>query len=376
MDAVPVLEVQTSTATYPVHIGPGVLAHLPQILAAHSPISNVVLITSPTIDDLWGNTVRALIHHPTRTLHIPAGEQHKRLSTVEALCEQLASLGADRDTLLIALGGGVLGDITGFLAAVYMRGLRFLQIPTTLLAQVDSSVGGKTGVNLAAGKNLVGSFHQPVAVLADTDTLSTLPARELRAGLQESLKSAVLGDPYLFDYMERHTRSILHGNPEHLAHVVEASVRVKARIVAEDEFETGLRATLNLGHTLGHAIEAATGYTELLHGEAIGWGTIAAVRLAQRRNSIAPQAAGRIVDLIHRTTVLPAFHATADDLVALTARDKKNRSGVLKFILPTSIGTVEIVRDVTPHELHAAATAMLADMQATALHPQPQVVSA
>ncbi len=374
---VPVLDVHTATATYPVHIGPGVLRHLPAVISAlPGAVSKAVMITSPAIDQLWGDATRAVVPHRTHTLHMLAGEQHKRLSTLETLCEQLAELGADRDTLLIALGGGVVGDITGFLAAVYMRGLRFLQIPTTLLAQVDSSVGGKAGVNLAAGKNLVGSFHQPVAVLADTDTLATLPERELRAGLQESVKSAILGDADLFDYMEQHIAAILAGDPEKLAHVVEASIRVKARIVAEDEFETGVRATLNLGHTLGHAIEAATHYTELLHGEAIGWGTLAAVHLAQNRNAIATQDAARIAKLIRRTTELPAFHSTADQLVALTARDKKNRSGVLKFILPTGIGTVDIVRDVTSAELHAAAEAMLAEVHAPANASAPTSAAA
>ncbi len=329
-------------------------------------MSHVVIVTSPEIDHLWGSTVRALLTQPTHTLYIAAGEQHKRFATLESLCEQLATLGADRDTLLIALGGGVVGDITGFLAAVYMRGLRFLQLPTTLLAQVDSSVGGKTGINLAAGKNLVGSFHQPVAVVADTDTLSTLPERELRAGLQESVKSAILGDPVLFETMERNIDAILAGDPTALAHVVEASIRVKARIVAEDELETGVRATLNLGHTLGHAIEAATGYTELLHGEAIGWGMIAAVHLAQRRNAISPVDANRMTSLIRLTTELPHFHATAAELVALTARDKKKRSGVLKFILPVAIGTVEIVRDVSEAELYDAAESMLVEMQSSA----------
>ena len=358
----PVLQAHTATTTYPVHIGPGVLAQLTPTIADLNP-SSIVLITSPNIDGLWGQTVRRHIGRPAHTLHIPPGEQHKRLHTLDLLCEQLAATGADRDTLLLALGGGVLGDITGFLAAVYMRGLRFLQIPTTLLAQVDSSVGGKTGVNLAAGKNLVGSFHQPVAVFADTDTLRTLPARELRAGLQESVKSAILRDPELFATMETNAAAIQQGSPAHLAHIVESSIRIKAAVVAADEFEQGERATLNLGHTLGHAIEAATKYTALLHGEAIGWGMLAAVHLAQSRNAIAPKDARRITALIHRTTDLPPFQATAEQLVALTARDKKKRSGVLNFVLPTAIGRVELVRDVTEAELLAAAETMLADMR-------------
>jgi len=365
---VPVLHVTTSTATYPVHLGTGVLAALPAtIQALPGAVSKIVLLTSPAIEQHWAAPVVDPLKsagYPVHLLCIPAGESEKRLATLEFLCEQLAALGADRDTLLIALGGGVLGDITGFLAAIYMRGLRFIQVPTTLLAQVDSSVGGKTGVNLAAGKNLVGSFHQPVAVFADIATLRTLPPRELRAGLQESVKSAVIRDPALFDFMEQNAAQAIAGDPATLEHIVEDSVRIKAAVVTADEFETGERAILNFGHTLGHAIEAATGYTALLHGEAIGWGMIAAVRLAQSRNAIVPQDAERIVALIHRTTVLPPFEATADNLVALTGRDKKKRSGVLRFVLPTGIGRVDLVRDVTEAELRTAATAMLDEMHA------------
>ncbi len=365
----PVLQVTTRTATYPVHIGTGVLVGLSSALAAlPGAISKIVVVTSPEIERFWGDAVMGPLRqagYPVELLRVPAGEREKRLSTLETLCEQMAALGADRDTLLIALGGGVLGDMTGFLAAIYMRGLRFVQIPTTLLAQVDSSVGGKTGANLAAGKNLVGSFHQPVAVFADIETLRTLPTRELRAGLQESVKSAIIRDAALFDFMERETDRILSGDAEALAHVVEASIRIKAAVVAADEFETGERAILNFGHTIGHAIEAATHYTALLHGEAIGWGMIAAVRLAETRSAIAPQDAVRIVALIHRTTALPAFEATAQQLANLTSRDKKKRSGVLKFVLPTGIGRVDLVRDVTEAELLAATECMLAEMHAT-----------
>ena len=365
---VPVLEVTTSTATCPIHIGAGALARLPSVVQAlPGAVSTIVVVTSPAIERLWAHAVVAPLQqagYPVHVLRIPAGEGEKRLSTLETLCEQMAVLGADRDTLLIALGGGVLGDITGFLAAIYMRGLRVVQLPTTLLAQVDSSVGGKTGVNLAAGKNLVGSFHPPVAVIADIDTLATLPPRELRAGLQESVKSAIIRDASLFDFLESQADRVLAGDPSALAHVVEASVRIKAAVVAADEFETGERAILNFGHTIGHAIEAATHYTALLHGEAIGWGMIAAVRLAQARRALAPTQAARIVALVHRYTALPAFQATAGQLVALTARDKKKRSGVLKFVLPTGIGSVALVSDVTEAELQDATERMLAEVHA------------
>ncbi len=360
--------VQTASASYSVHIGQGLLAQVAaSTLALAGNVSRVFLVTSPDIDRLWSAPLRegfAAHNIPVETLLIPAGEQHKRLATLERLCEELATHGADRDSLLIALGGGVIGDITGFLAAIYMRGIRFIQVPTTLLAQVDSSVGGKTGVNLATGKNLVGSFHHPLAVFADIDTLATLPPRELRAGLQESVKAGVIRDPALFTFMEEHADHILAGDPESLQHVIEASVRMKAAVVGADEREAGLRMILNFGHTVGHAIEAATGYKALLHGEAIGWGMIAATRLAQQRAILPEGTAERIIALIHRYTDLPPFEGTAQQLVTLTGGDKKKRGGTLSFILPKAIGQVDIVRDVTGAELTTAVETMLAEMHA------------
>jgi len=317
------------------------------------------VITSPDIWALWSKPFLAGFKEPPTVLLLPNGERHKRLSSVESLAEQLSRAGADRDSLLIAFGGGVLGDITGFLAAIYMRGIRYVQLPTTFLAQVDSSVGGKTGVNLATGKNLIGSFHHPQAVFADTDVLGTLPPRELRAGLQESIKAGVIYDAKLFHYMEQHAEPILAGEAPSLTHVVTESVRVKAEVVGKDEKESGLRMILNFGHTVGHAIEAATQYKQLLHGEAIAWGMIAALNVARNRQAIDPQQADRIESLILHYGPFPPFKATAKKLVALTSRDKKNRSGTRSFVLPTGIGTTEIVRDVTDDELEAATKSML-----------------
>ena len=367
MASVSEISVQTGSASYTVHIGPGLLASLAATsLALAGKVSRVFIVTSLEIDRLWSGAVRegfAALGTPIETLLVPAGEQHKRLSTLERLCEDLAAHGADRDSLLVALGGGVIGDLCGFLAAVYMRGIRFVQVPTTLLAQVDSSVGGKTGVNLAAGKNLVGSFNHPLAVFADIDTLATLPLRELRAGLQESVKAGVIRDPALFEYMEQHAGRILRGDEEALQHVVEASVRMKAEVVGIDERENGLRMILNFGHTVGHAIEAATNYKALLHGEAIGWGMVAAVRLAQMRGMLGSADAERVIALVHRCSNLPAFEASMQQLVALTGSDKKKRSGTLSFVLPVAIGRVEIVRDVTVTELSEAVDAMLNEMR-------------
>ena len=364
---VPTVAVSTEHASYNVHVGSGLLASLRRRIQALPTAQGrpQFVVTSPEIWRLWSPALLSSFRgHPTpEPLFLPVGESHKRLRSVEQLAEALSRARADRDTLLLALGGGIVGDVTGFLAAIYMRGIPFVQIPTTLLAQVDSSVGGKTGVNLRTGKNLLGSFHHPLAVFADTDTLGTLPARELRAGLQEAVKAGVICSPSLFRLLERQAPVLLDpAHPDHsraLSQVITASVRIKAEVVHADEREAGLRMILNFGHTLGHAIEAATGYKQLLHGEAIGWGMIAATRLALSRGTIASGPAERIEQLILRYGPLPRFRASAERLVALTAGDKKSRSGVLSFILPAAVGTVARVRDVTQPELLAAAKSVL-----------------
>ncbi|MDQ2834828.1 MAG: 3-dehydroquinate synthase [Acidobacteriota bacterium] len=369
----PVIAVTTPSATYDVTIAPGLLGTLHPRLRRLNPGKpfRPFIVTSPEIWALWSKPFLASFPQreqaPTVLFH-PSGERHKRLSSVEALAQQLSTAGADRDALLLAFGGGVIGDITGFLAAIYMRGIRYVQLPSTLLAQVDSSIGGKTGVNLLTGKNLIGSFHHPQAVLADTDLLRTLPPAQLRAGLQESIKAGIIYDARLFRFMEQNADSLLHKkgpDAKSLTRVVAASVRVKADVVSKDEKESGLRMILNFGHTIGHAIESATSYKQLLHGEAVGWGSIAAVNLARARNTLSQKDAARITALILRYGPLSPFEATAEKLVALTARDKKNRSGSLSFVLPTRIGQTEIVRDVTTPELLAATQSMLTLMRDT-----------
>ena len=367
----PVIPLKTPSATYDITIGSGLLRTLSSRIAklntgkAFRPF----VVTSPEIWGLWHSQFLASFKEPPVALFLPAGEAHKRMAGVEALAQQLATAGADRDSLLIAFGGGVIGDVTGFLAAIYMRGIRYVQVPTTLLSQVDSSVGGKTGVNLVAGKNLVGSFHHPQAVFADTDLLRTLPAAELRAGLQESIKAGVIYDPRLFRYLEQNAGAVLSGEAAALTKVVAASVRVKADVVSKDERESGLRMILNFGHTIGHAIEAATNYKQLLHGEAVGWGSIAALNVALGRRMITGQQAEHITGLILRYGPLPAFKADAAKLVALTSSDKKTRSGVRSYVLPSGIGTTQIVKDVTDAELLAATESMLLLMRAhTAKH--------
>jgi 3-dehydroquinate synthase len=241
-----------------------------------------------------------------------------------------------------------------------MRGIRYIQIPTTALAQIDSSIGGKTGVNLAAGKNLAGAFYHPLAVFADISVLTTLPPAELRAGLQESIKAGIIRDANLFTFLEQNADAILRCDPEALTRVIADSVRMKATVVANDEKESGERMLLNLGHTLGHAIEAATHYTQLLHGEAVAWGMLAASAIAKRRNLITIAEHDRIERVILAYGPLKRFEADPAHLVALTAKDKKNRSGARSFILPRGIGDAVVVKDVTVEELTYTAERMVA----------------
>jgi 3-dehydroquinate synthase len=369
------IRVTTPAATYSVTIAPGLLRTLYPRLRKLTPgkTPRLFVVTSPAIWALWHKAFLKSFpnnQQPT-TLFLPAGESHKRLATVESLAQQLAIAGADRDSILLAFGGGIVGDVTGFLAAIYMRGIRYVGLPTTLLAQVDSSLGGKTGVNLVVGKNLIGAFHHPLAVFSDIDLLGTLPAAELRAGLQEAIKAGIIRDAKLFRYMEQNTEMILSAVPAALGRVVTASVRVKADVVSQDEKESGLRMVLNFGHTIGHAIEAATHYRKILHGEAVAWGMIAALHLSLNRALITPEDFARMANLILRYGPIPPFkvaatpQAAAARLVALTSSDKKKRSGRRAFVLATGIGRTEVVYDVTDAELLAATQAMLATMHDT-----------
>lgn len=327
---------------------------------------SIFVVTSPEIWSRWGHsflasfTARKIDILP---LFVPAGERFKQLKTVEHLAEQMVAAGAKRDALLIAFGGGVIGDMTGFLAAIYMRGIRYVQVPTTYLSQIDSSLGGKTGVNLRVGKNLVGSFHPPIAVFSDPVVLSTLPQQELRAGAVESVKAAVLGDVQFFSWLEEHLDDLLAGEGPVLTQAIETSVRIKAEIVSADERESGQRMLLNLGHTVGHAIEAATHYRSLLHGEAIAWGLIAAVRLAVARSALTREDAHRIEQLAFRLGPFRRFRATAKILLERTEGDKKHLQTAHRFVLPVAIGKAVVVEDVSQQELLAAIQSMLRTMK-------------
>jgi 3-dehydroquinate synthase len=355
------IRVETPTAKYDVLAGSGLLRTLaPRIerVAGRLP-RRVFVLTSPEIWALWGQTLLASFAEPPIVLFLPAGEKHKTLASIEKLLRQMVAAGGDRGSLLIAFGGGIVGDVGGFLAAIFMRGIPYVQVPTTFLAQVDSSVGGKTGVNLPEGKNLVGSFHHPLAVFADIGVLGTLPDRELRAGLMESIKAGIIRDRALVRFMEEYANEAFSRDEKALEKVIAASIRIKAAVVNRDERESGLRMILNFGHTIGHAIEQATRYKALLHGEAIGWGMVAALYLALQRRTISRPQFERLQNLIHLYGPLPPLKLRAAKLVAATGADKKNIGGVRRFVLPVGIGDAGVVEDVTPAELEAAAAYML-----------------
>lgn len=289
------------------------------------------------------------------TLALAAGEAHKNLAAVAQVLDALARLGATRDACVLALGGGVVGDIAGFAAACWMRGIDFVQVPTTLLAMVDASVGGKTGVDHPAGKNLIGAFHQPRAVIADLDTLATLPDRELRAGLAEVVKTACIGDAVFFAWLEAHADAFLARDTAALTHAIAHCCRCKAGVVVRDEREAGERALLNFGHTFGHALEAEAGYGALLHGEAVAIGMILAARLSARLGLASDADAQRLHALLQRfgLPTSPPAGIDADALLARMQLDKKNRAGALRLILWRGIGHAEIAGNIGATALSA-----------------------
>jgi len=319
----------------------------------------VFLLTSPEIWALWSKPFLRSFAEPPIALFLPPGEEHKNIKNVERLTREMVRAGGDRGSLLIAFGGGIVGDVGGFVAAVFMRGIPYVQIPTTFLAQVDSSVGGKVGVNLPEGKNLVGSFLQPRAVFADIGVLGTLSDRELRAGLMESVKAGIIRDRALVRFMEQRADAILQREPKALERVIAASIRMKADVVRRDEREGGLRMILNFGHTVGHALEQATRYKTMLHGEAVAWGMVAALAVARRRGTITGAQMERLEKLVYRYGSLPKLKVSAGRVLAATGSDKKNVGGVRRFVLPIGIGDAGVVEDVTAAELDAAVKYML-----------------
>ena len=356
------IRVETPSAKYDVVTGSGLvetLARRIERVAGKLP-RRVFVLTSAPIWGLWGEVFQASFAEPPIVLFLEPGEENKTIKNVESLLREMARAGGDRGSLLIAFGGGIVGDVGGFLASIFMRWIPYVQVPTTFLAQVDASVGGKTGVNLPEGKNLVGSFYHPLAVFADIGVLATLPDRELRAGLIESVKAGIIRDRALVRYMEENADEVLGRDPKALEKVIAASIRMKAGVVNQDERERGLRMILNLGHTVGHALEQATRYKQLLHGEAVGWGMVAALHLARQRGTISRAQFERLESLIHLYGPLPALKLRVPKVVAATVGDKKNVGGVTRFVLPVGIGDAGVVEDVTPAELEAAVGYMLA----------------
>lgn len=307
----------------------------------------VYVVTATPIRRLWGESLsEALKGYETTFLDVPDGEKYKTLKTVEDLARKMVKKGADRKSMVVALGGGVVGDMAGFLAAIYMRGIDVVQIPTTLLAQVDASVGGKTGVDLAEGKNLIGAFHHPRAVIIDPSLLATLPDREFRAGLYEVMKCGLIRRPEIFEFMEQNHERILQRDGEALEYLISAAVQVKAEVVAADEREADLRRILNFGHTIGHALETETGYKHFLHGEAVAWGIVAASMIAAAMQKTEPETARRIIATVLAYASLPKVTSRGKRILKRLSADKKTLDGVVHFILPTELGKVEIVSDV------------------------------
>jgi 3-dehydroquinate synthase len=366
-----IVKVALGTRSYDIVIGHGVLVSLGVRIAALRPGAKTIIVTD-------GNVARhhldpaeaALSHAGVATGHVivPAGEISKSYRVFESVCESMIAMRIERDDLVVALGGGVVGDLAGFAASVVRRGVDYVQVPTTLLADVDSSVGGKTAIDSAHGKNLIGAFHQPILVLADTALLDTLPEREFRAGYAELVKYGLLGDADFFAWLEKNWREVFAGGPAR-QHAIAESCRAKAAIVARDERETGDRALLNLGHTFGHALEAACGFSDrLLHGEAIGAGMALAFEFSARRQGLLPMAQAQRairhlseVGLPTRLQDIPGPLPSVDQLMDLIAQDKKMKRGMLTFILVRGIGSAFIEAGVDAREVRVFLSEKLAE---------------
>ncbi|RPI13009.1 MAG: 3-dehydroquinate synthase [Lysobacterales bacterium] len=349
------LSIDLGNRGYPILVGRGLLDD-PAVLAAAVPARDVLVVTNVTVGPLYlDRLVRGLAGKRVASVALPDGEQYKTLAHLERLFDALVAARMNRDACVVALGGGVVGDMAGFAAACYQRGVDFVQVPTTLLAQVDSSVGGKTGVNHPGGKNLIGAFHQPRAVISDIGTLSTLPARELRAGLAEVIKYGLIADASFLGWIEAHVEALLALDGSALEHAVRRSCELKAEIVAEDEREHGRRALLNLGHTFGHAIETATGYGEWLHGEAVAAGMLMAADFSRRLGWLGATDVERVRRLLERTglpTRAPAIGASR--ALELMAMDKKVQAGRVRLVLLPRLGEATVSGDY-PAELLSAA---------------------
>jgi 3-dehydroquinate synthase len=351
------LRIELGGRSYPIVIGTRLLGN-PELVGSHVAARDVLVVTNTTIGPLYLDQTRTgLQGKRVRALELPDGEQYKTLDVLGRVFDALVEARLNRDAAIVALGGGVVGDLAGFAAACYQRGIDFVQAPTTLLAQVDSSVGGKTGVNHPGGKNLVGAFHQPRAVLTDLATLQTLPARELRAGLAEVIKYGLIDDAEFLAWLEQNLEALLALDPGALAHAVRRSCEIKARIVAVDEREQGPRALLNFGHTFGHAIETASGYGEWLHGEAVAIGMLLAADMSRHLGWLDARDLERVRELLRRAGLplrAPAFGARrAHDLMGM---DKKVLQGRLRLVLLRRLGGAVVTSDYPADALQAVLT--------------------
>ena len=356
----PEVPVALSDRSYTVHVGHGLLSRLGDLM---TPLfdagKKVAIVTDSTVGPLYVRPVHHALEaagYLPSVVTVPAGEPSKSMACVEDVCRQTIRAGLDRSSVLVALGGGVIGDLAGFAAAIFFRGIPYVQVPTTVVSQVDSSVGGKTGVNTDEGKNLLGAFHQPKLVVADVDTLSTLPPREYNEGFAEIVKHAAIRDAAMLPLIDR-----VHDDRSGLADLIARNVAIKAAIVSDDEFETkGLRALLNFGHTIGHGIEASAGYGRLLHGEAIALGLRAALRLSEQISGLAPSDSAAIEALLLRFR-LPS--RLPDDIPTTTVmekllRDKKFAAGQVRFVLLRALGDAFVSKDVSLAQIEAATEAL------------------
>ena len=339
------LEVDLGNRSYPIYIGANLIDQ-PVLFSACEKATSIYIVTNTTVAPLYAERLTktlASFGKPVRTIALPDGESYKDWKNLQLIFDDLLKFGADRQTILVALGGGVIGDMTGFAAASFMRGVRFIQVPTTLLAQVDSSVGGKTGINHPLGKNMIGAFHQPVAVVADLSTLKTLPARELSAGLAEVIKHGAIADAAFLDWIEANTAALLACDTEAMAHAVLRSCQIKSAVVSADEREGGIRATLNFGHTFGHAIEAGMGYGEWLHGEAVACGMVMGADLSCRLKHISKADLDRlrkVIQSMNLPTEAPKFGAPR--YMELMQVDKKTEGGQIRYVVLEKIGKAQI----------------------------------
>ncbi len=349
------LSIDLGDRSYDILIGSGLRARAGEFLKDVLNPSRIVIITHPSINDLYGKEVaEGFIAQgwTTDIFEVPEGESSKNLGQAEKIYDHLLELNCDRKSVLVALGGGVIGDLVGFIAATYQRGIPFIQVPTTLLSQVDSSVGGKTAVNHPKGKNMIGAFYQPRLVVADLETLKTLPQKEYRAGLAEIVKYGVISDAGLFDYLEAHYRKILNLDYECLSHIIETSCSIKARVVEKDERESHYRMILNFGHTIGHAIESLTKYSRFIHGEAVSIGMVCAALLSHSLGKCSDETPRRLKALL-KNLGLPVDMPELDSSAVIESlyHDKKTMDRKIKFILVTEIGSIEIADQIMETEI-------------------------